>query len=98
MQAAYDTLLSRPVKTASKEIPAGLKTGTIANDGVDHPRIVTLGGDHTIVRVLQCYNSRIKLLIFPTQVLPILRSLFKIYGPISVIHFDSHVDTLSMHS
>ncbi|EEB90388.1 hypothetical protein MPER_11413, partial [Moniliophthora perniciosa FA553] len=39
-----------------------------------HPRIVTLGGDHTIV-------------------LPILRSLYKIYGPVSVIHFDAHLDT-----
>ena len=52
MQVAYDTLLSRPVKTASKDIPAGLKTSTIAKDGIDHPRIVTLGGDHTIVRIL----------------------------------------------
>ncbi|KAF9015732.1 arginase family-domain-containing protein [Cyathus striatus] len=26
-------------------------------------------------------------------VLPILRSLYKIYGPISVIHFDAHLDT-----
>ncbi|KAF9451405.1 Arginase/deacetylase [Macrolepiota fuliginosa MF-IS2] len=27
------------------------------------------------------------------EVLPILRSLYKIYGPISVIHFDAHLDT-----
>jgi agmatinase len=26
-------------------------------------------------------------------VLPILRSLNKVYGPISVIHFDAHLDT-----
>lgn len=25
--------------------------------------------------------------------LPILRALYKIYGPISVIHFDAHLDT-----
>jgi agmatinase len=50
MQVAYETLLSRPVKTPSKDIPSGLKTGTISKDGVDHPRIVTLGGDHTVVR------------------------------------------------
>jgi agmatinase len=49
MQVAYDTLLSRPVKTPGKDIHAGLKTSTIAKDGIDHPRIVTLGGDHTIV-------------------------------------------------
>lgn len=36
------------------------------------PRVITLGGDHTIV-------------------LPILRSVKKAYGPISVIHFDSHL-------
>ena len=28
-----------------------------------------------------------------TIVLPILRSLHKVYGPISVIHFDAHLDT-----
>ncbi|KIW74089.1 hypothetical protein Z517_12499 [Fonsecaea pedrosoi CBS 271.37] len=39
-----------------------------------HPRILSLGGDHSIV-------------------LPILRSLKEIYGPISVIHLDSHLDT-----
>jgi len=43
-------------------------------DDAEHPRIISLGGDHTIV-------------------LPILRSLKKIYGPISVIHFDAHLDT-----
>lgn len=74
MQIAYETLLSRPVRTASEDIRSGLKTATIAKDGIDHPRLVTLGGDHTIA-------------------LPILRSLYKVYGQISVIHFDSHVDT-----
>ncbi|EXJ54313.1 hypothetical protein A1O7_09651 [Cladophialophora yegresii CBS 114405] len=39
-----------------------------------HPRILSLGGDHSIV-------------------LPVLRSLKTIYGPISVIHLDSHLDT-----
>lgn len=28
-----------------------------------------------------------------TVVLPILRSLKKVYGPVSVIHFDAHLDT-----
>ncbi|KAJ7665091.1 Arginase/deacetylase [Mycena polygramma] len=68
MEVAYSTLLSRPTiaKTAL--------TQEMASDGVDHPRIVSLGGDHTIV-------------------LPILRALYKKYGPISVIHFDAHLDT-----
>lgn len=39
------------------------------------PKLLTLGGDHTIV-------------------LPILRALHAAYGgPVSVIHFDSHLDT-----
>lgn len=36
------------------------------------PRVITLGGDHTIT-------------------LPLLRSMNKAYGPITVIHFDSHL-------
>lgn len=43
-------------------------------EGWQHPRILSLGGDHSIV-------------------LPILRSLKDVYGPISVIHLDSHLDT-----
>ncbi|KAF7309469.1 Agmatinase [Mycena indigotica] len=43
-------------------------------DGKNHPRVITLGGDHTIV-------------------LPLLRSINSVYGKISVIHFDSHLDT-----
>ncbi|PPQ74028.1 hypothetical protein CVT24_012624 [Panaeolus cyanescens] len=43
-------------------------------DGKNHPRVITLGGDHTIV-------------------LPLLRSIHATYGPINVIHFDSHLDT-----
>lgn len=46
----------------------------ISKDGKHHPRVITLGGDHTIV-------------------LPILRSIYTAYGAISVIHFDSHLDT-----
>lgn len=40
------------------------------------PRLIALGGDHSIT-------------------LPHLRSLNKIYGKISVIHFDAHLDTWS---
>jgi agmatinase len=43
-------------------------------DGEYHPRIVSLGGDHTIV-------------------LPILDAVSEVYGPVSVIHFDAHIDT-----
>lgn len=40
--------------------------------GLTLPRLITLGGDHTIT-------------------LPLLRSVVAAYGPISVIHFDSHL-------
>ncbi|KAJ7443848.1 hypothetical protein FB451DRAFT_1568568 [Mycena latifolia] len=72
MEVAYSTLLERPVQGETKS-----STAAMAKDGKEHPRIVTLGGDHTIV-------------------LPILRSLYKIYVPISVIHFDAHFDTGSV--
>lgn len=32
-----------------------------------------------------------------TIVLPILRSLHAVYGPISVIHFDAHLDTWAIY-
>jgi len=47
---------------------------SLAKDGKFHPRVLTLGGDHTIT-------------------LPLLRGVAEIYGPVSVIHFDSHIDT-----
>lgn len=46
----------------------------ISKQGKTLPRVITLGGDHTIT-------------------LPLLRSVNKAYGPVSVIHFDSHLDT-----
>lgn len=47
-------------------------------DGRYHPRILNLGGDHTIA-------------------LPILHALSETYGPITVIHFDAHLDTYRGH-
>jgi len=75
MEVAYTTLLSRPTKSGKNGDDL---TGLLSIDGKTHPRIVSLGGDHTIV-------------------LPILRSLHAIYGPISVIHFDSHLDSWAPH-
>ncbi|PSS29567.1 hypothetical protein PHLCEN_2v2715 [Hermanssonia centrifuga] len=72
MEVAYSSLLARPVATKGDAV--GLPVQTFAKDGKQHPRIVTMGGDHTIV-------------------LPILRALNKVYGPVSVIHFDAHLDT-----
>ncbi|KAJ7281512.1 arginase family-domain-containing protein [Mycena rebaudengoi] len=75
METAYSTLLSRPVQGGTTAAYKS-RTAAFAKDGKEHPRLITLGGDHTIV-------------------LPILRSLHKVYGPVSVIHFDAHLDTWS---
>jgi agmatinase len=67
IENGHHALLSRAPYIAA-DIPG------ISKAGKTHPRIITLGGDHTIT-------------------LPLLRSVNKVYGPISVIHFDSHLDT-----
>jgi agmatinase len=59
-------LMRRPYTDAGKK--------GLSRAGKVLPRLITLGGDHTIT-------------------LPLLRSINKAYGPISVIHFDSHLDT-----
>ncbi|WWD22568.1 agmatinase [Kwoniella shandongensis] len=69
LEADYRTLLNRTVHTSFQDDQTSL-----ALDGKHHPRVVMLGGDHTIV-------------------LPALRALKDVYGPISVIHFDSHCDS-----
>ena len=75
MEVAYSSLLARPISSDQDDTDSAFSVGpSLAKDGVAHPRIVTLGGDHTIV-------------------LPILRALNKVYGPVSVIHFDAHLDT-----
>ncbi|KAG0651100.1 Agmatine ureohydrolase 2 [Hyphodiscus hymeniophilus] len=66
MEQGYRQILYHP--TSSSASDSG------KSEGWTHPRIISLGGDHSIV-------------------LPILRSLKAVYGPISVIHLDSHLDT-----
>ncbi|KAG6873843.1 hypothetical protein C0995_010455 [Termitomyces sp. Mi166 len=45
IEVAYSTLLNRvPAGTSKKE-----HTRALSKDGLEHPRIVSLGGDHTIV-------------------------------------------------
>ncbi|THH07518.1 hypothetical protein EW145_g3326 [Phellinidium pouzarii] len=71
----HKELLHRtPVSKLGLDAETGQQLVSVASDGKEHPRIITLGGDHTIV-------------------LPILRSIHSAYGAISVIHFDSHLDT-----
>lgn len=56
-------ILSRPSRPTLSQLNGGI------------PRLITLGGDHTIL-------------------LPVLRAMSAAHGkPISVIHFDSHLDT-----
>jgi agmatinase len=65
IEQGHNLLLSRePYTHADKPGPS--KKGTTL------PRLITLGGDHTIT-------------------LPLLRSINREYGPITVIHFDSHL-------
>jgi len=76
IEDGHKSLLQREAYSAlGNDSITGQKLLPISLDGKNHPRIITLGGDHTIV-------------------LPLLRSIYSIYGPISVIHFDSHLDTL----
>ncbi|KAL2292027.1 hypothetical protein FJTKL_10708 [Diaporthe vaccinii] len=67
IEEGHYSILSRdPATDADKFGPA--------KKGKTLPRVITLGGDHTIT-------------------LPLLRSINRAYGPVSVIHFDSHLDT-----
>jgi agmatinase len=65
LELANKDLLKRNASTA-------FEGTSIAKDGAFHPRVLTLGGDHTIT-------------------LPLLRGIAEVYGPVSVIHFDSHL-------
>ncbi|KAI4174397.1 MAG: hypothetical protein LQ343_002332 [Gyalolechia ehrenbergii] len=67
IEQGHHKLLTRTPFTNAQS-PGPSKTGSTL------PRLITLGGDHTIT-------------------LPLLRSVVAAYGPISVIHFDSHLDT-----
>lgn len=75
IEAGHRELLHRtPFSALPNDSLTGAPLVPLAKDGKHHPRVITLGGDHTIV-------------------LPLLRSIYSAYGPISVIHFDSHLDT-----
>lgn len=75
IEEGHKELLHRkPFSSLGNDAATGEPLVPLSIDGKDHPRIITLGGDHTIV-------------------LPLLRSINSAYGKISVIHFDSHLDT-----
>lgn len=67
IEEGHNSILMRDPATDATE--AG-----ISKNGKTLPRVITLGGDHTIT-------------------LPLLKSMNRAYGPITVIHFDSHLDT-----
>ncbi|QDS73957.1 hypothetical protein FKW77_008151 [Venturia effusa] len=67
IEEGHNALLTRTPKT-NANVKGWSKNGKTL------PRLITLGGDHTIT-------------------LPLLRSINRAYGPVSVIHFDSHLDT-----
>ncbi|KAI1270567.1 Arginase/deacetylase [Xylariaceae sp. FL1019] len=67
IEEGHYNILSRAPSTDSEKPGPSKKGKTL-------PRVITLGGDHTIT-------------------LPLLRSINRAYGPVSVIHFDSHLDT-----
>ncbi len=67
IEEGHYSILSRAPSTDAKKVGP-------AKEGKTLPRVITLGGDHTIT-------------------LPLLRSINRAYGPVSVIHFDSHLDT-----
>ena len=65
IEEGHNSILSRaPATDAGEKGPS--------KAGKTLPRVITLGGDHTVT-------------------LPLLRSVNRAYGPISVVHFDSHL-------
>ncbi len=56
MEAAYTTLISRPVMGGINALYKD-RTSALALDGMEHPRVVTLGGDHTIASCVLCEVS-----------------------------------------
>ncbi|KAK4507139.1 hypothetical protein PRZ48_000873 [Zasmidium cellare] len=67
IEEGHNSVLMRAPATSADSVG-------ISKHGKTLPRVITLGGDHTIT-------------------LPLLRSMNRAYGPITVIHFDSHLDT-----
>jgi agmatinase len=66
IEQGHYSILNRAPKTSADQ------PGLYSKSGKTLPRVITLGGDHTIT-------------------LPLLRSVNRAYGPVTVIHFDSHL-------
>ena len=81
--AAYRSALRHPLVNEHRMKELNMRKGL---DGKYHPRIIAMGGDHTIVSIS-------KSLLLTCEVLFILNAVHEMYGPVSVIHFDAHIDT-----
>ena len=100
MENGHKALLHKGMATTS--LQHSTQTGRLieaeglGKGGKVHPRIISLGGDHTVG--MEHYSSAPDLTTDTRciLVLPILRSINSAYGPISVIHFDSHLDTCNL--
>ncbi|KAN0064055.1 hypothetical protein ACQY0O_003665 [Thecaphora frezii] len=74
MEEGYSALLQRNTTAATTDTGVADAEALYTRTGRPHPKIVTLGGDHTLV-------------------LPVLRALNRVYGPVAVVHFDAHLDS-----
>lgn len=55
LEVAYDSLISRPIATESEV----RKIDGLSLDSAKHPRLITMGGDHTIVLpILRALNKQ----------------------------------------
>jgi agmatinase len=59
---------------------------------MDAVRVISIGGDHTISGSPWRYLS-MPMINHICAALPILRALHSTWGPVAVLHFDSHLDT-----
>lgn len=53
-------------------------------------RMITIGGDHTISKRI---GLQVILVLIKEAALPLLRATYPKWGPVAVLHFDSHLDT-----
>lgn len=81
---------------AIKELAIGsskiLKQAPKNKEKGDNIRLITIGGDHTI-SILSTKSLHYIEHADCVQALPALRATFPVWGPVAVLHFDSHLDT-----
>ncbi|KAK4701349.1 agmatinase, partial [Phenoliferia sp. Uapishka_3] len=96
MENGHKALLHRPVHTVAHHLDGGepVESKGLGLSGKVHPRVISLGGDHTVVLpILRSINSACVLISLAARSGSPYSFCTRRYGPISVIHFDSHLDT-----